>query len=63
MCEHFGFFPSPPPGGGFLVLNKAQLSNLDLLCAIRSTYPQTKIVVQQMIPVTSSGRRSIWTKG
>ncbi len=44
------FFPSPPPGGGFLVLNNAQLSSLDLLCAIKTIYPQTKIIAQQPIP-------------
>ena len=46
-------FPSPPPDGGYLVLNKAQLSNFDLLCAIKTIYPRTKIVPQQEIPLSS----------
>lgn len=41
----------PPPGGGFLILNKAQIGNLDLLCLIKRTYPQTKIFAQQTMPV------------
>jgi hypothetical protein len=41
---------SPPPGGGFLILNKAQIGNLDLLCLIKRTYPQTKILAQQNVP-------------
>ena len=46
------FWPATPKGGGFLVLNKAQISNLDLLCAIKTIYPQTKIIPQQPIPRT-----------
>jgi hypothetical protein len=43
-------FPAPPPDGGFLVLNDAQLSNLDLLCAIKTVYPSTKIYAQRALP-------------
>jgi hypothetical protein len=44
------FFPAPPDGGGFLVLNRAQMSDPDLLSAIRSIYPQTRIIAQAPIP-------------
>jgi len=44
------FLPAPPPGGGFLILNKHQIGNLDLLCLIKRTYPQTKILAQQSVP-------------
>jgi hypothetical protein len=40
----------PPEGGGFLVLNQAQLGDLDLVCLIRRTFPQTKIFAQQPMP-------------
>ncbi len=42
--------PAPPPGGGFLVLNDAQIGNLDLVCAIRRNYPRTKIYAQRTLP-------------
>lgn len=45
----YGFLPAPPPDGGFLVLNDAQLSNLDLLCAILTHYPRTKIYAQRTL--------------
>ena len=45
------FWPSPPPGGGYLVLNKNQISCFDLLCAIKTIYPNTKIIQQQEIPI------------
>jgi hypothetical protein len=41
--------PAPPPDGGFLVLNDAQISNLDLLCSIRRNYPRTKIYAQRAL--------------
>jgi hypothetical protein len=44
------FFPAPPEGGGFLVLNRAQMSDPDLLSAIRSIYPHTRIIAQAPIP-------------
>jgi hypothetical protein len=44
------FFPAPPAGGGFLVLNRAQMSDPDLLSAIRLIYPNTKIIAQTPIP-------------
>ena len=44
------FFPAPPADGGFLVLNDAQLGNLDLLCAIKAVYPRTKIYPQRTLP-------------
>lgn len=40
---------APPPDGGFLVLNDAQLGNLDLLCAIRTNYPRTKIYAERTL--------------
>ena len=43
--------PAPPPGGGFLVLNDAQIGNFDLVCAIKSAYPQTKIYAQRELPI------------
>lgn len=46
----YGFLPAPPPDGGFLVLNDAQISNLDLVCAIKSAYPGTQIYAQQKNP-------------
>lgn len=50
MKETPMLFAAAPPGGGFLVLNAAQLSNLDFLCLLKRTYPHTKIIVQQRIP-------------
>lgn len=44
---------SPPADGGFLVLSVDQIRNWDLVCLIKSTYPRTKIIVQQKIPVIS----------
>lgn len=41
--------PAPPPDGGFLVLNDAQIGNLDLVCAIKSAYPRTKIYAQKSL--------------
>lgn len=43
-------FPAAPPGGGYLVLNKTQMANPDLLAAIAYIYPNTRIVAQQQIP-------------
>jgi hypothetical protein len=39
--------PAPPADGGFLVLNDDQIGNLDLLCAIKTRYPHTKIYAQR----------------
>jgi hypothetical protein len=44
-------FPLAPPGGGYLVLTESQISNFDLLCAIKTIYPNTRIIAQQMIPI------------
>jgi hypothetical protein len=41
--------PAPPPDGGFLVLNDAQISNLDIVCAIKTRYPRTKIYAQRTL--------------
>lgn len=48
-------FASPPPDGGFLVLNDAQIGNLDLLCAIKHHYPRTKIYAQRTLPGDDAG--------
>lgn len=50
-AEGPALWPAPPPGGGYLVLTKHQISNFNLVCAIRTIYPQTKIIVQQEIPI------------
>lgn len=42
------FLPAAPPGGGFLVLLPAQISCWELVCAIKSNYPRTKIIPAQM---------------
>lgn len=42
--------PAPPPDGGFLVLNDAQINNLDLVCLIKSAYPRTKLYAQRALP-------------
>jgi len=52
------FLPAAPPGGGYLVLNAAQISSLDLLCLIRTVYPHTRIIAQQMIPLTPDTKRA-----
>lgn len=39
----------PPPDGGFLVLNAAEIGNLDLLCAIKRAFPKTRIFAQRAI--------------
>lgn len=39
--------PAPPPDGGFLVLNDEQIGNFDLVCAIKSAYPRTKIYAER----------------
>lgn len=44
------FYPAAPPDGGYLVLNSAQISNLDLLCLIKRNYPRTAIIPQKRIP-------------
>lgn len=54
------FFPSPPPGGGYLVLHPNQIGNLDLLCAIKTIYPHTKIYASQPLPVAPG--RSLYGK-
>jgi len=41
-----------PAGGGYLVLNKAQISNWDLVCLIKSAYPETKITAQSYLQTT-----------
>jgi hypothetical protein len=43
--------PAPPPDGGFIVLNSAQISDWDLVCLFRLAYPRTKIIAQQPIPL------------
>ena len=59
-------FPSPPPDGGFLVLHPAQIGNLDLLCAIKTIYPRTKIIASQpLLPLygkTESPRTHLESK-
>lgn len=51
--------PAAPPGGGYLVLSAAHLSSLDFLCAVRTHYPNTRIVVQQPIPTSGP----VWREG
>lgn len=58
MREPPMFLPAPPPGGGYLVLNKAQIGCLDLICLIKTHYPNTKIIVQQLIPIDQP--KDIW---
>jgi hypothetical protein len=54
------FYPAPPPGGGYLVLSESQIGNFDLLCAIKTIYPNTRIIPQQMIPTSSDlGREQL----
>lgn len=43
--------PAPPPGGGYLVLSKAQFADKALVALIREAYPTTKIVEQRPIPL------------
>ena len=43
---------TPPEGGGHLFLTKSQINNWELVCAIKSTYRQTKILLQQELPVS-----------
>lgn len=45
--------PTPPPGGGVLVLNKSQLANRDLMALIRELYPDTKIVESKPLPLVA----------
>ena len=45
--------PAPPEGGGFIVLNRAQISDWDLVCAFRLVYPETKLIAQQPIPLST----------
>ncbi len=52
------FWPIAPPGGGYLVLNKSQISNFDLLCAIKTIYPNTKIIQQQEMRNERTPRRN-----
>jgi hypothetical protein len=40
----------PPPGGGFLILNAAQINCWELICAIKSTYPCTKLIAAKKLP-------------
>jgi hypothetical protein len=49
--SNIGLLPVPPNGGGYLILNSAQLSNLDLLCKIKTHYPRTTIIAQKPIPM------------
>lgn len=48
--------PVPPPDGGFIVLNKAQISDWDLVCMFRLVYPNTKIIAQKPLPRTAAER-------
>ena len=41
--------PVPPPDGGYIVLNQAQISDWDLVCMFRLVYPNTKLVAQQRV--------------
>lgn len=43
--------PAPPPGGGYLVLNKRQLANAELMTMIKAAYPATRIIEQRPIPL------------
>lgn len=45
--------PAPPAGGGYLVLNRAQISDWDFVCLLRLAYPHTKLIAQQDIPTTA----------
>ena len=59
LADGYGFLPPPPPDGGFLVLNKAQISDWDLVCLIRYVYPNTKIIAMQDLPTTGG---SVWVR-
>ena len=48
--------PAPPPDGGFIVLNQAQISDWDLVCLFRLAYPNTKLIAQQPLPRTLKER-------
>lgn len=48
--------PAPPPDGGYIVLNAAQISDWDLVCMFRLMYPRTKLIAQQPLP-RMTGRR------
>ena len=48
--------PAPPPDGGFIVLNQAQISDWDLVCLFRLAYPNTKLIAQQPLPMTLKER-------
>lgn len=52
--------PAPPPDGGFLVLNEAQISDWDLVCLIKLAYPRTKIVAQKPLPRSAHRERRSW---
>jgi len=56
-AQHPLFLPAAPPGGGYLVLNEAQISCLDLLCLIRTIYPHTRIIAQHMMPTNKKAAR------
>lgn len=45
----------PPPDGGFLVLNDKQLGDLDLLCAIKRSYPRVRIYSQKSLSREARG--------
>lgn len=52
---------APPPDGGYLVLNEAQIGNWELVCLIKQTYRHTKIIAQQrleLITKSQSGKRN-----
>lgn len=50
--------PSAPPGGGYLVLLPNQIANLELVAAIRTAYPTTRIIASKPIPLdTRRGTR------
>lgn len=51
VTDYRGDLPSPPLGGGYLVLNRSQIGCWDLICAIRYWYPDTEIIVSRPIPV------------
>jgi hypothetical protein len=54
---------TPPPGGGYLILNPAQIGNWDLVCLIKRAYPRTRIEAQQMLPARLEGNPLSKPKG
>lgn len=37
-------------GGGFLILDNGQISNLDLLCLIKRTFPGMRLITLRGLP-------------